>query len=228
MCEVAAGDESAQQFICDCFAFTPLCGKVCINKIPPKVKSALEKNQKLLAALREVRAADRQRKFWCYPPFPSVLKGGPNAADPGELASEFPDPAEHWLGFLLFPENAGEKRTALASAKQTGYSWQPQVRKRHSVFAERGEEHEQQRTAVEEEESTRFLAAGSGSESATRFLASSVVDPGGKKNRSSIVEPRVDVQRRNQQQRAKSSHRAYAGQEKTPQKRLHVCNSPLP
>ena len=103
ICEVANEDEDVQVLLCDSFGFTALQGKVCINKMPVKVKDQLCKNPKLICTLREVDTMEKKRRFWCFPP---MSGSNPNSKPHSgysigeELIKDFPDPAERWIGFI--------------------------------------------------------------------------------------------------------------------------------
>lgn len=102
ICELAAEDEDSQTMLCELFGFTSMNGKICINKMPSKLREQIIKNPKLLNTIREYENIDKKKKYWCYP-----LLHGENAKKVNsgytlgeELVKDFPDPAEHWLGFI--------------------------------------------------------------------------------------------------------------------------------
>lgn len=70
--------------------------------MPAKVKEALAKNLRLIYSVRDPEPADKKRKYWCFPAFgPQSNSDTPSAYTMAEeLVRDYPDPAEHWVGFV--------------------------------------------------------------------------------------------------------------------------------
>ncbi|CAG9332807.1 unnamed protein product [Blepharisma stoltei] len=96
ICELAYDNHQAQIMICQAMNYTPLQGKVCINKLPKRIETLIKERPELLKLLKKVESD--KVKYWSFPPLDQMTYKSSL-----ENLFFFPDPMEYMLGFLAVP-----------------------------------------------------------------------------------------------------------------------------
>jgi hypothetical protein len=89
---LAYDNERIQVLISELYDFTPVSGRVCINKMPARIQTLLRERPELLDLIK--KEDPEAGKYWCFPPLDPL-----NYRSSLENYQLFPDPKEYMVGF---------------------------------------------------------------------------------------------------------------------------------
>jgi hypothetical protein len=123
LCEISYNSEVSQSLFTELFSFSPMGGKVCLNKsFPEHIRNKIASKPQYIEVLRNYQDRDysgANRRYWCFPHFREELEEGesltmdlersvtPNRGSEIAIDNEtiedyvrFPDPKEYLVGFV--------------------------------------------------------------------------------------------------------------------------------